>query len=71
MELPSQHQKAPLVKVFQLYCVDALSAAQVARKCACSRSLVMLRLQQLRKKTGCDPARLRVRCHGAAEPPEN
>jgi hypothetical protein len=46
--------------VFRLYCIDALSAAQAARKCHCSKATILNRLALIRKKTGLDPAKLRT-----------
>lgn len=52
-------RKAPIFRVFRLYCIECLPAVKVARKCGCSLSLVFMRLKQLRKKLGRDPAELR------------
>ena|SRR5437879_1260224 len=46
-------------KVFRLYCIEALSAAQVARQCHCSKAAVIRRLKLIRKKTGTPPSLLR------------
>ena len=48
-----------MLTVFRLYCMEGLSAAQIARKCKCSRPIVFIRLKLLRRKLGCDPADLR------------
>jgi len=45
--------------VFRLYCIQAMSAAQVARELRCSRVTIWRRLQAIRAKTGIDPADLR------------
>ena len=42
-----------LAKVFRLYCIECLSAAQVARRCRCSKGAVIRRLNLIRKKTDC------------------
>src|SRR5690348_4076753 len=52
-------RKASIYTVFLLYCSDGLSADQIARKCACARSVVFDRLKILREKLGRDPAELR------------
>lgn len=52
-------RKAPILQVFRLYCLESLPAAQVARRCGCAKSLVVLRLGELRRKLGRDPAELR------------
>ena len=49
-----------LMTVFHLYCVQALSTDQVARKCACSKATVLNRLARIREKTGIDPSHLRT-----------
>ena len=51
--------KAPLFTIFRLYCLEGLTAGQVARRCGCGRSLVFCRLKLLRQKLGCNPAVLR------------
>jgi len=48
-----------LAKVFRLYCIECLSAAQVARRCRCSKAAVIRRLNLIRKKTGLSPGSLR------------
>jgi hypothetical protein len=63
IELPARDRKAPLVKVFQLYYVDGLTAATVAKKCRCSRRLIVIRLQQLSRKLGRKPSQLRALTH--------
>src|SRR5437660_12429593 len=53
-------------KVFRLYCIEGLSAAEVARKCRCSKAAVIRRLNLIRQKTGLSPSLLRT---FAPEPP--
>jgi len=48
-----------LITVFRLYCLDELSAGQIARRLHCSKPTVLRRLQLLRRKTGLDPRALR------------
>ncbi len=45
-KLDSGRRRPPpsIPKVFRLYCIDALSAAEVARKCRCSKAAVIRRL---------------------------
>ena len=43
-------RKAPLLKVFNLYYRQRLQPAEVARKCACDRSLIFIRLATIREK---------------------
>jgi len=45
--------------VFRLYCLEGLSAAQVARSSQCSKATVLRRLEVIRAKTGIDPQNLR------------
>ena len=60
METGGKWRKAPMLRVFRLYCQDGMTANQVAKECACSKALVVLRLKQLRRKLGRDPAELRT-----------
>ena len=52
--------KAPLLQVFRLYCLEGLAAEGVARRCGCSKALIIQRLGQLRRKLGRHPAELRA-----------
>ncbi len=52
-------RKASLYMVFRLYCVEGLTVEQVARRCRCARSLVFVRLGELKRKLGTEPRRLR------------
>jgi len=45
--------------VFRLYCIEAMSAAQIARKPGFSRATVYRRLETIRAKTGMAPRKLR------------
>jgi len=60
-KLDSGRRRPPpsIPKVFRLYCIEALSAAQVARKCRCFKSAVIRRLSLIPKKTGLSPVLLR------------
>jgi hypothetical protein len=61
-KLDSGRRRPPpsIPKVFRLYCIDGLSAAEVARKCRCSKAAVIRRLNLIRQKTGLPPALLRT-----------
>jgi hypothetical protein len=48
-----------VLTVFRLYCIEELSAAQIARKCHSSKATVVRRLELIREKTGLDPKQLR------------
>jgi hypothetical protein len=57
---PESRMKAPSVlTVFRLYCMEELTADQIARKSGCSKATVVSRLHLIRRKTGVDPASLR------------
>jgi hypothetical protein len=61
-KLDSGRRRPPpsISKVFRLYCIHLLSAAQVARQCRCSKAAVIRRLNFIRHKTGLPITRLRV-----------
>lgn len=48
-----------LLAVFRLYCIEELSASQIARKFGCSKPTVLRRLGLIRARTGLDPRQLR------------
>jgi hypothetical protein len=48
-----------VLTVFRLYCGKEMPAEQVARKCGCSKTTVLRRLQQIAAKTGVSAAELR------------
>lgn len=60
-QLDSERPLKPptLLTIFRLYCIEELSAAQVARKCRSSKATVVRRLELLRSRTGLDPQHLR------------
>ena len=45
-------RKPTLLTVFRLYCVDGLSAEQVAVKCRCAKATVLNRLRIIEERTG-------------------
>src|SRR5438270_7027859 len=57
-KLDSGRRRPPpsIPKVIRLYCIEGLSAAEVARKCRCSKAAVIRRLNLIRQKTGISPA---------------
>ncbi len=59
LESESNYRKAPVTRVFQLYCKDGLSREEVARQCHCVPSLITVRLQAIERKLGRKPAELR------------
>lgn len=48
-----------VLTVFRLYCMEELSAAQVARNCHCSKPTILRRLKLIEKRTGIAPQQLR------------
>ncbi|HTD68486.1 MAG TPA: hypothetical protein VK846_18345 [Candidatus Limnocylindria bacterium] len=52
--------KAPSVlTVFRLYCMEELSADQIAARCRCGKGTIINRLHRIRKRTGKEPNELR------------
>ncbi len=59
LELESKFHKAPVTRVFMLYCLDGKSRDAVARDCNCSPALITLRLKAIEKKLGRKATALR------------
>jgi hypothetical protein len=59
LELESKFHKAPVTRVFILYCLDGKSRDAVARDCNCSPALITLRLKAIKMKLGRKPIELR------------
>lgn len=59
LESSSPPQAPGLITVFRHYCMEGLTAAQVAKKCRCSKTTVMDRLARIRQVTGRAPASFR------------
>jgi hypothetical protein len=59
LDAESRLKKPSLVTVFHLYCVNEMSATQIAKKCGCSKTAVVERLQILSQKIGMPAGRLR------------
>lgn len=59
LEQSPSTRKAPLVQVFRLYCLENLSAEEVARECGCSKALIVLRMKELERRLGRKPSQLR------------
>jgi hypothetical protein len=52
--------KAPTaLTVFRLYCIEELSAAQIARRTRSSKATIIRRLEMIQARTGIDPRNLR------------
>lgn len=60
LELDAPLKSPSVLTVFRLYCVDGLSADQVARKCRCAKGTVMSRLRFIEKVTKSKPEQFRV-----------
>ncbi len=52
-------EKPSVLTVFRLYCINEMSAAQIARQYGCSKSAIMKRLKILSLKTGTSAEKLR------------
>ena len=59
LESEGNYQKAPVTRVFQLYCLESKTRKEVAKACRCAPSLITLRLKTIEKKLGRKPAELR------------
>ena len=59
MESETNYRKAPVTRVFLLYCGRGLSRDEVAKRCRCVPSLITLRLQAIEQKLGRKAAELR------------
>ena len=59
LESESNYRKAPVTRVFQLYCLEKQSRNEVAKACHCVPSLITLRLKAIHKKLGRKPLELR------------
>jgi hypothetical protein len=60
LESETNYRKAPITRVFLLYCRDSLTLEQVAKACRCSPSLIKLRFREIEKKLGRKPSELRT-----------
>jgi hypothetical protein len=60
LESKTNFRKAPVTKVFQLYCLESLSCREVAKACRCSPGLVVSRLKVIEEKLGRKPEHIRT-----------
>jgi hypothetical protein len=60
LETETNYRKAPVTRVFLLYCARGLSREEVAKRCRCVPSLVTLRLKAIEAKLGRKAAELRL-----------
>lgn len=59
LESEGDYRKAPVTRVFQLYCLEGLKREEVAKKCRCVPALVTLRLQAIEARLGRKASELR------------
>jgi hypothetical protein len=59
LESEGNYRKAPVTRVFQLYCLEGLTRDEVAKLCRCVPSLVTLRLKAIERKLGRKASELR------------
>jgi len=60
LDSQSRMRSPSVLTVFRLYCMEELTAAQIARKCRCGKTTIIDRLNLIRQKTGAAPAKLRA-----------
>lgn len=60
LDSETKRTKAPVLRVFRLYCMEGKAAEEVANLCACSKGTIINRLDLIRRKTGTDPEKLRA-----------
>lgn len=60
LELETKFFKAPVTRVFMLYCLDGKTRDAVAKDCDCSPALITLRLKAIEEKLGRRPSDLRI-----------
>jgi hypothetical protein len=59
LESETNCRKAPVTRVFRLYCLEGMTRNAIARQCRCAPSLVSLRFKAIRKKLGRKLSELR------------
>jgi hypothetical protein len=60
LDAKEPQREASLLTVFRLYCVEGLSAEVTAQRCGCSKGTILNRLNQIRRRIGVDPGKLRA-----------
>jgi DNA-directed RNA polymerase specialized sigma24 family protein len=60
LDAPSRRKHPATITVLRLYCMENLSAREIAQKCHCSLGTVSNRLKLIKKQTGSDPSLLRL-----------
>jgi hypothetical protein len=59
LDTTNRLKKPSILTVFRLYCINEMSATEIAAQCGCSKASIMKRLKILSLKTGTPAARLR------------
>jgi hypothetical protein len=59
LDTATRLQRPGILTVFRLYCINEMSATQIAKRCGCSKTAIMKRLKILARKIGMPPGRLR------------
>jgi len=54
------YKKPTPLTVFRLYCIEGMSAEQIATKCRCAKGTVMSRLRFIEEATNTKPEQFRV-----------
>jgi hypothetical protein len=59
LDTTNRLKKPSILTVFRLYCINEMSATEIAAQCGCSKASIMKRLKILSVKTGVPAGRLR------------
>jgi hypothetical protein len=59
LDTENRLKKPSILTVFRLYCINEMSATEIAKQCCCSKASIIKRLNILARKTGMPAARLR------------
>jgi hypothetical protein len=59
LDTTNRLKKPSILTVFRLYCINEMSATEIAARCSCSKASIMKRLKILSQKTGVPAGRLR------------
>jgi hypothetical protein len=59
LDTENRLKKPSILTVFRLYCINEMSATEIAGQCCCSKASIIKRLNILARKTGMPAAKLR------------
>lgn len=59
LDTENRLKKPSILTVFRLYCINEMSATEIAEQCCCSKASIIKRLNILARKTGMPAAKLR------------